>query len=320
MEASNKDLISTSGGGEQISLPPLPSEDELLAQIMITVDNVWKTDLSKRDIDKWLSNFTGQAFDLKYERQIALWLLVNFVYYNENEVRHLCRVLYHNFIHQMLQCSLLFQGSDIPDSLEQLENMTRFYHLGRPGESGTFILYYFRQENRLPLTSFISHPLRLPERIKVVAFIDDVTLSGSQASKYLERETRHYDNDKIKVLLTFFSTQESIRLLREDSIEVISCTTLDDRSRCFSGNSSVFYHFPEHLKNAELMALTYGRKLYPSDPLGYKNGQYFFGFFYNTPDNTLPIFWADGPGWTPVIRRYQKIFSGGIENDIGRFL
>ena len=45
-------------------------------------------------------------------------------------------------------------------------------------------------------------------------------------------------------------------------------------------------------------------------PLGYDNGQYMLGFEYNTPDNTLPIFWGMGDGWVPLFKRYQKIYNG----------
>ena len=29
------------------------------------------------------------------------------------------------------------------------------------------------------------------------------------------------------------------------------------------------------------------------NPLGYQDSELAFGFYYNIPDNTLPIFWAD---------------------------
>ena len=76
----------------------LPSEDELLQQIMLTANVVWLNQLSRRQIDEWLSNFTGTVYDPMYERRLALWLLANFVYYNEQEVRNLCRVLYREFL------------------------------------------------------------------------------------------------------------------------------------------------------------------------------------------------------------------------------
>ena len=48
-----------------------------------------------------------------------------------------------------------------------------------------------------------------------------------------------------------------------------------------------------------------------SHPLGFADGQHLFGFYYNTPDNTLPIFWCKSPNWSPAFVRYGKVY--GIE-------
>ena len=50
-------------------------------------------------------------------------------------------------------------------------------------------------------------------------------------------------------------------------------------------------------------------KIDSENPLGYKNGEYAFGFFYNTPDNTLPIFWGTNNGWCPIFKRYDKNYK-----------
>lgn len=80
----------------------IPTEVELFRQIMLTVESVWGSRLSSKDIEKWLSNFDGSVFSLDYERRLALYLLANFVHYNEAEVRHLCRALFSDYIHYML--------------------------------------------------------------------------------------------------------------------------------------------------------------------------------------------------------------------------
>ncbi|MDR2409621.1 MAG: hypothetical protein LBE13_16135, partial [Bacteroidales bacterium] len=48
------------------------------------------------------------------------------------------------------------------------------------------------------------------------------------------------------------------------------------------------------------------KKIGVTDPLGYKDGEYAFGFYYNTPDNSLPIFWGQKNGWLPILKRYHK--------------
>ena len=84
------------------SLVALPSEEELFQQIMLTANVVWRKQLARKTIDRWLSNFTGGVHSREYERRRALWLLANFVYYNEQEVRNLCGLLFRQFLRQHL--------------------------------------------------------------------------------------------------------------------------------------------------------------------------------------------------------------------------
>lgn len=306
----------------KIKICDLPSEQDLKKQIMLTSAIVWKHELTEKEIEKWLSNFKGEAFDTHYERRLALWLLANFVHYNENEVRHLCKTLYHDFIHRMLVDKIGIE-SDIENSIKGVLNTSRFYYLGRPGESGAFLLYYFRQENILPLDNFIFRPEDLSEKISTIVFIDDVTLSEGkrgQAVGYIEKVMKSYFQNKRSVLITFIATKKTIEDLEKKGTVVISCIVLDERNKCFSNESNVFHYFKNHLDNCKKFAEHYGKKLRPSYPLGYKNGQFVFGFFYNTPDNSLPIFWAENNSWYPIMKRYEKNYDKSKYTELERFV
>jgi hypothetical protein len=305
---------------EILPFEELPAEELLLKQVMLTSQIIWKGEqLSRRDLDEWLHNFTGEVFSLEYERKLALWLLSNFVYYNSDEVKHLCRLLYRDFVHDMLLRTEYRLLEPLIAAKEALKS-TRFYCLGRPGESGAYILYYFRQENNLPLTHFISDPDKLEDTVKYIVFIDDVVLSGTQADKYLKKIIPELSEGKEVILLTFVSTSEAMQLLSANNIKVISNISLDERSRCFSESSAVFNDFKNHRENCQKLSTYYGEKIAPGLPLGYKDGQYTFGFFYNTPDNTLPIFWSQRSGWKPIVKRYDKKYKGEAANDLGKFI
>lgn len=209
---------------------------------------------------------------------------------------------------------------DWGDAANRVLDNTRFYHAGRAGESGGYVLYFFRQENNLGVRNFLTQPDKLPANIDTIVFVDDVVLSGDQAEKYLTRATAGYDDDKAKILLTFFATDEAEALLNRNDITVLSCIKLDKRCKCFAPESNVFANHVTHLANCRDIALHYGTKLKPDDPLGYSDGQYAFGFHYNTPDNTLPIFWSEVAGWIPVMKRYDKIYGKGGLNELGRFI
>jgi len=291
--------------GKQKMSIVLPSEEELFYQIMLTVDNVWDNKLSKKDIEKWLCNFNGAVFPVADERRLALYVLSSFVYYNENEVRHLCRTLFSDYLHWML----LHEedgNSDVERKLDSIVYTSSFCPLGKPGESGAFVLYYFRQENNIG-TKQMSDALHPPSYTKTVVLVDDVTISGDQANAYV----RMADKSKRNVLLTFIASKDATEVLCNNGIQVISCITLDERSKFFSNDANLYRDFRSSFEDCKRFAEEYGAKSMtyqekPVEPLGYKNSQYAFGFFYNTPDNSLPIFWADNQGWTPIMKRYEK--------------
>jgi hypothetical protein len=297
----------------------IPSEEDLFKQIMLTVDRAWKNELSRNDIEKWLHNFNGEVFSRDYERRLALYLLANFVYYNASEVRHLCKTLFHDFLHWMLLHDIE-SSPNIETQLDSIVRTSAFCPLGKPGESGAFVLYYFRQENQIP-TKFISDPAKVPAYVKNVIFVDDVTISGVQAKEYLRSGIQ---KSRKAMLLTFLATDEAIQMLNQDGIQVISCINLDERSKCFSDKANLYRDFGDSFDDCKRFATEYGKKcllhqLGTYEPLGYKNGQYTFGFFYNTPDNTLPIYWANNKGWTPIMKRYEKT-SEVLYREYGRFV
>ena len=103
--------------------------------------------------------------------------------------------------------------------------------------------------------------------------------------------------------------------MTECGVQVISSITLDDRDRAFSNNSYLF----DREKYQSIRQITkdmceyYGKKIIQDKedymkgfPLGFEDGQYMIGLSYNTPDNTLPIFWAQGNGWVPIFERKTK--------------
>lgn len=297
---------------------PLPAEEELYKLIRLKKSTVWNHSLlTVNNIEKWLSNFTSKVFRQSYERQLALWLLVNFVYYNESEVRHLIRVVFREYLHRTL--TTIPAVTSVHTAIQSIVSETRFFHLGNPGESGGLLLYLFRQENNLPKSFFPFSPGELSDQVNKVVFVDDATISGSQALSYLNAiQNKHGLRQRI-ILLSLISTMDSQIFLETQGIEVISGIVLDERSKCFSPSSIAFHDFPEHRDNCRHFALTYGRQINGSEPLGFNDGEYTFGFYYNTPDNSLPIFWQDN-NWIPVVKRYKKLYSEVLYNDMGRFV
>lgn len=294
---------------EIISLPDnFPTEDEMLVVLKKTIEQSWKNDLNIEDIQEWLTNFSGVYFDVAVERRLALWLLCNFTFYNEDEVNHMCRVLYKNLLHQLT----VDYNLSTDHELEQRIQKTVFTSIGHAGESGGLLLYHFRQESGLDLTRFI-FPTHIAKTESdaivciddVIVCIDDVMMSGGTASRFFYDYTEELSKRKL-YYITLITTDAAIEKLEKLGITVIYCAKLDSRSQVFSPDSLAFYKYQDIKDYAKVMAEGYGKQIEKDKPLGYKGGQYCFGLYYNIPNNSLPIFWSNQNSWHPILPRKEK--------------
>ena len=281
-----------------------PSEKNMLEILHKTIEKSWKTDLSVSDIEKWLDNFTGKVFNIGEERKLALWLLCNYTYYSPSDVHHLCKVLYNKFIHDFIVRNSI--------QIEQIESELKnvcFSSVGSASESGGLLLYHFRQEANLTLDRFF-YPTNLEtDKNSTIVFIDDATLSGGTGARNYYNMLENIEYKQV-YYLTIIASEEAIKKLEEKGIVVIYCALVDSRNKCFSSDSMIFNRFPELLSYSKKLAEEYGNVILEPNstckPLGYKNGEFCFGFYYNTPNNTLPIFWSNY-NWHPIFPRKEKL-------------
>lgn len=149
-------------------------------------------------------------------------------------------------------------------------------------------------------------------------FIDDFCGSGKQGSEYsreLVEDIKRLDPHASVAYYVLFATSEGIDKIRTktafDAARAIY--ELDSSFKCFSMGSRYFQTSPAEIDRAfcEQMCRGYGTKMVPPPHvLGFEDSQLLIGFHHNTPDNTLPIIWFDGPGgvpWKPIFRRYPKL-------------
>ena len=277
-----------------------PSSAKMISILKVTFEKSWRIMMDFEDINKWLSNFSGDFYAKEDERRIALWLLCNFTYYGDIEVNHLCSVLFYNFIHKLATDMELSTVSEIEDALKK----TVFTSIGSASESGGLMLYHFRQEAKLSIDRFVFPIGSDISRSDIIVCIDDVILSGGTAARFFHKNKDLFSGKKF-FYLSLITTKEAAQKLNELNVSVVSCSVLDDRNKVFSEESLCFYKFPQLRNYARDIAEGYGRKIEPSTPLGYKDGQYSFGFFYNIPNNTLPIFWST-QNWAPIFARKEK--------------
>ena len=313
----------------------LTLEDELRAKIKVLQESIWERRADWPLVSRWISQFEDE--DTTHEdRTHALYLLSNFMYFGTNEIRALLKSLYRDVfrssvIAELRQSNPSISMVEAQDAAELELRKTRFVSLGNPSESSAFLLYYFRQENEIPRDCFISGaeifsnsvsgPMALHnDDITRYVFIDDMCGSGHQGAEYSRNTVvplKHLKPDVKVYYYALFGTSDGINHLRTlgrfDIVHPV--VELDDSFKCFHPTSRVYKDAPSsiELSAGRSLALRFGSKLAPGEPLGYGDGQLLLGFAYNTPDNSLPIIWSVGTSafpWTPVFKRHSKIYLG----------
>ncbi|WOR15293.1 hypothetical protein RYZ27_01265 [Hyphomonas sp. FCG-A18] len=308
-------------------------------------EHAWESRINWIKVEEWLSNFSGKTGEpIKQERLHALFLLSQFLYFGNLEIRVLLRALFRDLVLLPIIDSIN-AGFDPGTSSYSLEtavvselSKTRFLGVGTPSESGVHLLYFFRQENGLSAEHFVdqadllkvdprdksgaSFLLRFPDLQRLV-FIDDVCGSGETAVRYSKEGPILPEvlrlNPKIELhYYSLFATTDGLRTVRNKSKFGSRSGAVFELDESYKSMSAVSrYLDPTNLPpgiSADLvrkMASIYGTSLLPNHPLGYEDGQLLFGFHHNTPDNSLPIIWASpehssGIRWTPIFRRYPK--------------
>lgn len=298
-------------------------------------EGIWEGQASSASVERWLDNFVGSVVDRQTERDAALYLLSKFQFLGELEVRQLLRAVYRDLVRTPILSDIRGEGVDDLRALDREYsreiNRTRFLGIGNPSESGTHLLYFFRQENRLPKSLFcnvhevlggpidqIAPRLQSPTVTRYV-FIDDFCSTGDQALRYssnvVEAFRRAAERSKVQIKCEYYviaAVDTGIsRVRRESYFDRVDCVIeLDETNKAFAERSRILPSVDLKLDIASGLQIFghYGAKLCPSAPLGYGDGQLLFGFHHNIPDNSLPVFWGgdDGNAWETLFRRFPK--------------
>jgi len=300
-------------------------DEELQATIITLNDQVWKTNLKQSIINNWLTNFSDD------EKENALLLLSNFIYYNNNDIRNLCRYLYLRFRkHLILDLKLTGAKLDTWQSIfsnyKAVLSKTRFIALGDASESGFHMLYNFRKVNHLPVELFsqlymLEEALEKGDSIDHIVFVDDLIGSGKQTVDFWEYlSSRKSEILKVRNIhyLALFGTESGIRHIENKTNIMVDVIEMFDSSHQVFSNSSMAITANSTRKKCRAMCFKYGKRLFRSHPLGYNNSQLLIGFEHNIPNNTLPIIWSNKK-WNPLFERDTKIekLSQFNENEFG---
>lgn len=306
--------------------------EDLKQKIKSLNETVWEKRAAWPDVQDWLKNFAEDPSAGPSERLHALHLLAQFMYFGSQEMRELLKALYRDHFKYPLVERIRKENGDTKDvafvrtRFDQLLETTRFLGVGNPSESGTHLLYYFRQENVLPKKLFIhTHQIFSRESssrvltvrnaaIERYVFIDDLCGSGKQARDYstdILEDLKRLNPRAWVGYFVLFGTSEGLADVRgRTRFDEVRCVfELDATFKCFGADSRYFTAGDGFDKDfARNTSARHGAKLFPAHPLGYRDSQLLIGFHHNVPDNTLPIIWGDTE-WRPIFRRYPKLYG-----------
>ena len=130
--------------------------DTLMTKVMVLSDTLWSgAQIKEGKIKTWLKNFKGEKFSEEEEQLYALFILSHFLFFGVPEFRELLRVMYRDlYLYPIIQDIRAKNGntkkySDISQLIEDELNASRFIGMGHPSESGSMLLYLFRQVNNI---------------------------------------------------------------------------------------------------------------------------------------------------------------------------
>ena len=136
--------------------------DVLVEKLKALTQHLWSDMVNWPMIMDWLENFPESQPGERSERLHGAFLLSQFMYFGIREMRELLKALYRDVYKYPIVERLRLSQADSVDyehlaALFEVElDRTRFLGVGNPSESGTHLLYYFRQENRLRSELFIN--------------------------------------------------------------------------------------------------------------------------------------------------------------------
>ena len=307
------------------------------------MDRNWKSSgLNIKAIREWCHQFEDGNITSEEAQLQFLFLLSKFMYFGQREISEMLRAIYRDLfkckaIHDIRRKnSNTLEQKFLVQEFEKVLSRTRFLGIGNPSESGTYLLYRFRQENKLGKGLFISsaeifkdvaktdangkeefHSVIADPNVDNYIFIDDLTCSGDQAEKYSKKLIPKIKALKPDANVSYFvlvATDTAIKHLEAKSAfdEVNAVFKLDHTFKCFDKNSR--YYSEEDIVFDRTATKKYCEQIDfklegPGYELGFDRSQLLLGFEHNTPDNVPPVFWSegkDGNPWKPVFKRYHK--------------
>lgn len=285
-------------------------------KLNIDIDNITLDILTARlknvvkplDIIKWLGNFDTE--DLEYAKDF----ISNLTVYTTNEIEE---ILNDSF-------SELFKDIGKDERIIVIP-------IGEFGKSGSMVSYFFQKtefyknrsnNSKIDLLPTLNNYLFNKDKNYTLVLLDDFIGTGKTINTYfIECIENIKQNFKDIYCIGVAGMENGISLISPLFKEVkipysnIFKPAFSSRSsifgyRKYSDHREIAYKYgkkltsPSRGKNKNLLKDSNGEQKF-LDALGYENSQALVSFAHGSPNNTLPIFWANKDNWFPMIPRFS---------------
>lgn len=289
--------------------------DEVLVKCdVLKKSNLWLGEPRMRP-RAWIGNFDES------DRYLAAFLLDKFTFYNAHLTEMLLKASYNSLGDGLPKNTLNSDRSNLLEKLPSAVFVPVMGELPNPTDSGFLFCRKARQVLAIPESRFctIEQAIDFASQGKTIVFLDDFIGSGDQfittwkkkdVQKKQSFESIHLLNKFDAIYITLVSTLSGIQNIsfQAPNVSISSSHVINDTSSIFG-----LFQDDEELKiKIQELLMKYSNRLEPRDAYmkqstylayGYKNKGLLFGFEHSIPDSTLPIFWASGSKWKPLIER-----------------
>ncbi|QHN65950.1 phosphoribosyltransferase-like protein [Bergeyella cardium] len=248
--------------------------------------------VSQLDILKWLSNFP------KSEHKFALNILQNLTVYTIDDIENILNDSFSDLI------------KEIPGT-----NQVIVIPLGKFGKSGSMISYFFqktstsKKNKRIHLKSSLDNIEDISKPYSLVIIDDFIGTGSSFVSFFNEKILVHKEKFSEIYFIGIAGMDFGVKEVKKYVSVRIPISNIFKKA--FSSEAS-YFGYRNYSKHREF-CYKYGSKLVApkksksekDNVLGYGNSQSLVSFSYGTPNNTLPIIWANKEDWIPLIPRFS---------------
>ena len=284
------------------SIPKSPIENAIkrLASCLLEFD-YFEKDLNECSLrlKEWIDQFEEEK-----EKLAALFLVENLFIASNELSNKVWKEFYNKSLVNLTQENIYYLAAGGPGSSEEVwrHKFIREIDLGK------------QQSRTLKAIKEKTEPSYWEN--KFIVFIDDIIGSGAQFRNFFENNMM-VNTDTKKEILEQFKKVNIIYFVviatKQDINYITRNTPLKKENirygfffKKFFDPANSIWKKTTPISREECLRVceTYGKKLYPEDPLGFIDSQLLVAFQDHTPDNTLPIlWWSENRNWKPLLKR-----------------